>query len=125
MAGQALICIDTPDGTKPVTGDTGGSIPTSSSPNTGMVSGSVTCTLANTAYALGSSTACEAVIVTADEANTGNVIMGDSGITTAGVGVPKPSTAPTNPVPIDDIAKIYVASSVGGDVVQFVYFTRI
>lgn len=101
----------------------GAGITTFPEPFNNVASSTVTCTVADTAYQVSTSTGVRAVMIAADEGNTGNVIMGDSTITTAGVGVPKPSTAPTKIIPLQDLRKLYVASSVGGDVVRVLIFT--
>lgn len=94
-------------------------------PASGFLHGTRDCTAANTAYPLAaSSTPCFAVLMCAREANAGICITGGSTITTAGGPVPKISVGCIGLLFVDDLVKVYVASSNAGDDVDFVYLTR-
>lgn len=94
-------------------------------PGSGYAHGTRDCTAANTAYALAAaSTPCFAVLMCAREANAGICITGGSTITTTGGQVPKISVGCAGWTFVDDLAKVYVASSNAGDDVDFVYLTR-
>jgi hypothetical protein len=94
-------------------------------PPTGDWQGTRDCTVANTAYPIVAvSTPCVGVFLTAAEANAGICLWGSSTLTTAGAGISKASQAPSYLIPIDDAAKIHVASSNAGDDVNFAILTR-
>lgn len=91
----------------------------------GYAHGTRDCTVANTAYALAAaSTPCYWVLMCAREANAGICITGGATITTSGGPVPKISVGCIGLLYVDDLAKVYVASSNAGDDVDFVYGTR-
>ena len=77
-------------------------------------------TLADTAYQLtATSTPCKRVYVNAKEANAGIVIWGSSSVTTAGACVPKPSQMGNYMIDIDDVSKLWFASSGAADDVDW------
>jgi hypothetical protein len=83
-----------------------------------------TVTTAGTRVALASSTACKQVVITAETDNTGYVVVGGSTVVAALAtrrGVP---LAPGDSVTfqIDNLADVYLDSTVNGDGVTFAYF---
>lgn len=87
--------------------------------------GAATCNPADTAIQLtAAATPCIGVYLTARDANTGICIFGDSTITTAGAAIPESTWDKPVFVPIDDVSKIWVASSVLNDVVHWTAIGR-
>lgn len=92
---------------------------------TGIADDRKTVTTAGTRVALGSSTACKQVIITAETDNTGIIVVGGSTCVAALAtrrGVPL-SAGDSVALEIDNLADVYIDSTVNGDGVTFAYFT--
>jgi hypothetical protein len=84
-----------------------------------------TVTTAGTRVALASSTACKQVIITAETDNTGNITVGGSTVVAALAtrrGIPL-AAGDSVALEIDNLADVYIDSTVNGDGVTFAYFS--
>lgn len=91
----------------------------------GISNGNGTVTTAGTRVALASSTTAKYVIITAKEANTGVIVVG--GATVVAAASTRQGT-PLNPggsigLPIDNLADVYLDSTVSAEGVTFTYVT--
>ena len=84
-----------------------------------------TVTAAGTRVALASSTACKQVIITAETDNTGNITVGGSTVVAALAtrrGIPL-AAGDSVALEIDNLADVFIDSTVNGDGVTFAYFS--
>ena len=91
---------------------------------TSIDSGRKVVTTAGTRVALAASTRCRRVEITAETDNTGVIVVGGSGVVATQA---TRNGTPLNPgdtmtIEIDDLAKVYLDSTVNGDGVTFNYF---
>lgn len=92
---------------------------------TGIADGRKVVTTAGTRVTLAASTACKQVIITAETDNTGIVVVGGSTVVAALAtrqGVPL-YAGDTITLEIDNLADVYLDSTVSTDGVTFAYFT--
>lgn len=92
---------------------------------TGIADGRKVVTTAGTRVTLASSTACKQVVITAETDNTGIVVVGGSTVVAALAtrqGVPL-AAGDSVAIEIDNLADVYLDSTVNGDGVTFAYFT--
>ena len=92
---------------------------------TGIADGRKVVTTATTRVQLAASTSCKQVIITAETDNTGIIAVGGSTVVAA---LATRTGVPLNPgdsvaLEIDNLADIWLDSTVSGDGVTFVYFT--
>jgi len=92
---------------------------------TGIANNRKVVTTAATAVALAASTAAKYVVITAETDNTGVIVVGGSGVVAA---LATRQGTPLNPgasmgIPIDNLADVYIDSTVSGDGVTFTYLT--
>lgn len=100
-------------------------LPVTNATVTGMADGRQTVTTAGTRVALASSTACKQVIITAETDNTGLVVVGGSTCVAALAtrrGTPL-AAGDSVAFDIDNLADIYIDSTVNTDGVTYTYFT--
>lgn len=112
------------DGTAGETTTTNG-FPVQMAPATGIADGRKTVTTAGTRVTLASSTACKQVIITAETDNTGLVVVGGSTVVASLAtrqGIPL-AAGDSIAFEIDNLADVYLDSTVSTDGVTFVYFT--
>ena len=92
---------------------------------TGLNTGRQTVTTAGTRIALASSTTCKSVIITAETDNTGVIVVGGSGV------IASLATRQGTPLyalgsvcfEVDDLADVFIDSTVNTDGVTYTYFT--
>lgn len=92
---------------------------------TGIAHGSKTVATAGTDEALASSTACKKVTIEAYAANTGQIAVGGSGVdatAATGTGITL-SARDSVTIDIDNLADIFIDSTVNGEGVRYTYFT--
>lgn len=92
---------------------------------TGIADDRKVVTTAGTRVTLASSTACEQVVITAETDNTGIVVVGGSTVVAALAtrrGIPL-YAGDTITLEIDNLADVYLDSTVSGDGVTYAYFT--
>ena len=92
---------------------------------TGLADGVKVVATAGTDEALASSTACKRVIIQAQTDNTGYIAVGNAGVdatVATGTGVLL-SAGEALDFEIDDLADVYIDSTVNGEGVRFTYFT--
>ena len=92
--------------------------------NTIVESGRKEVTVAGTAEALSASTECKSVTIQAEFNNTGIIVVGGSGVIAAeatrdGLALSAEDSVTIN---IDDLAKIFLDTTVSTDGVTFIYF---
>lgn len=100
-------------------------IDANTAPTTGLNTGRKTVTTAGTAEAIAASTTCKWVQITAETDNTGIVVVGDSGVIASlstREGTPL-NAGDTVTIPIDNLADVYIDSTVNGEGVSFLYGT--
>lgn len=100
-------------------------LPVTNATVTGIADGRTTVTTAGTRVALASSTTCKQVVITAETDNTGYVVVGGSTCVAALAtrrGIPL-SSGDSVALEIDNLADIYIDSTVNGDGVTYAYFT--
>ena len=95
--------------------------------NTGINDGRKEVASAGTAVTLAASTACTKVTITAEEDNTGVIVVGGSSVVAAlGTRQGTPLNAGQSyTVEIDDLVKIYLDSTASGDGVTYSYMTEV
>lgn len=82
-------------------------------------------TTSGTAVALAASTLCKEIIITAEVDNTGVIVVGGSSVVAALAtrrGIPL-SPGDSISISIDNLADVYIDSTVSGDGVTFLYLT--
>lgn len=92
---------------------------------TGIGDGRKVVTTAGTALALATSTPCKKISITAETDNTGIIVVGGSTVVAALAtrrGTPL-NAGDSYEVDIDDLADVYLDTTVSGDGVTFTYFT--
>ena len=90
----------------------------------GISDGRKTVTSAGTAVPLASSTTCKKVIIVAETDNTGLIVVGGSSVVASlstRRGIPL-SPGDSIEISIDDLADVYIDSTVSGDGVTYTYF---
>lgn len=99
---------------------------TANHPTTGIANGRKVTVSAGTAVALASSTSAKWVTITAETDNTGVVVVGGSGVIAALAtrqGIPLSAGETVGPIPIDNLADVYIDTTVSGDGVTYAYGT--
>ena len=87
----------------------------------GIVSGAKTVAVAGTAEALGGSAACQKIIMTAEDDNTGKIYYGGASVSSSIGDYLFPAQKIT--IEIDDISKVFIDADTSTDGVKFTYFT--
>ena len=117
-SGERAVPISNPDGSALT-------VEATVNPITGIGHGVKTVTTAGTDVVLASSTTCKRVVIQAQTDNTGLIAVGSSGVdatVATGTGILL-SAGDTFELDIDNLADIYIDSTVNGDGVRYTYFT--
>lgn len=94
-------------------------------PGSGISSGRKVVTTAGTAVTLASSTSCREVVITAEDDNTGSIVVGDSGVIASQStreGIPL-AAGDSITLEVNNLASVYLDSEVNGEGVTYLAVT--